>query len=45
MDISDFAIVLGVQIITDYADKLLSILLVSKVYNMNAFQDILRKID
>lgn len=45
MDISDFAIVLGVQIITDYADKLLSILLVSKIYNMNAFQDILRKID
>lgn len=45
MDISDFAIVLGVQIITDYADKLLSILLVSKIYNMNDFQDILRKID
>lgn len=45
MDISDFAIVLGVQIITDYADKLLSILLVSKIYNMNAFQDILRKTD
>ena len=45
MDISDFAIVLCVQIITDYADKLLSILLVSKIYNMNAFQDILRKID
>lgn len=45
IDISDFAIVLGVQIITDYADKLLSILLVSKVYNMNAFQEILRKID
>ena len=45
MDISDFAIVLGVQIITDYADKLFSILLVSKIYNMNAFQDILRKID
>lgn len=45
MDISDFAIVLGVQIITDYGDKLLSILLVSKIYNMNAFQDILRKID
>lgn len=43
MDISDFVIVLGVQIITDYLDKLLSIILVSKIYNMNAFKDILNK--
>ncbi len=43
MDISDFVIVLGVQIITDYLDKLLSIILVSKIYNMNAFKNILNK--
>lgn len=43
MDISDFAIVLGVQIITDYLDKLLSIILVSKIYNMSAFKNILNK--
>lgn len=42
-DISDFVIVLGVQIITDYLDKLLSIILVSKIYNMNAFKNILNK--
>ena len=43
IDISDFVIVLGVQIITDYLDKLLSIILVSKIYNMNAFKNILNK--
>lgn len=43
MDISDFVIVLGVQIITDYLDKLLSIILVSKIYNMNSFKNILNK--
>ncbi|MDD7353027.1 MAG: ECF transporter S component [Peptoniphilaceae bacterium] len=42
MDISDFVIVFVVQIITDYADKLFSVLLVSKIYNMNAFQNILK---
>ena len=41
MDLPDFVIVFIIQIITDYADKLISILLVSKVYNMYAFQDIL----
>ncbi|MBS6721088.1 MAG: ECF transporter S component [Peptoniphilus harei] len=43
IDISDFVIVLGVQIITDYLDKLLSIILVSKIYNMSAFKNILNK--
>lgn len=43
MNISDFVIVLGVQIITDYLDKLLSIILVSKIYNMNGFKNILNK--
>ncbi|MFQ8698022.1 ECF transporter S component [Peptoniphilus harei] len=43
MDLPDFVIVFVIQIITDYADKLISILLVSKVYNMGAFQNILKK--
>lgn len=43
VDLPDFLIVFIIQIITDYADKLFSILLVSKVYNMGAFQNILKK--
>ena len=43
LDLSDFVIVFVVQIITDYADKLISILLVSKIYNMKSFQNILKK--
>lgn len=43
MDLPDFVIVFVIQIITDYADKLISILLISKVYNMGAFQNILKK--
>lgn len=43
MDLPDFVIVFVIQIVTDYADKLISILLVSKVYNMGAFQSILKK--
>jgi len=42
VDFPDFLVVLVIQIITDYADKLLSILLVSKVYNMNAFQNLIK---
>lgn len=42
MDLPDFLIVFIIQIITDYADKLISILLVSKIYNMTAFQNILK---
>ncbi|MBU5670150.1 ECF transporter S component [Peptoniphilus sp. MSJ-1] len=42
VDFPDFLVVLVIQIITDYADKLISILLVSKVYNMNAFQNLIK---
>ena len=43
LDLSDFVIVFITQLITDYADKLISILLVSKVYNMAAFRKVLER--
>lgn len=42
MDLPDFVIVFIIQLITDYADKLISILLVSKIYNMTSFKEILK---
>lgn len=43
LNLSDYLIVLIVQLATDYVDKLIIILLVAKIYNMESFQKILER--